>query len=554
MAAGLAALVVAGLMGSRLLGDDAPSSKPSGLDGGAISEGVYFAAACRMPEAWARMLHRGWQPSPERDWDLAAVPRQPGWFGTFAGTSHSGPYDYLQQVPLVFYGSGFVSRPGTVDMRREVTLTDLPSTYAELMGFDFPRRAGRPLDGLFRDDAPSPKVIVTAIIDGGGWNVLRRWPDAWPNLARLMRDGASVSDAVVGSSPSITPAVHTSLSTGAWPRKHGVMAIAMRADDGQYVSGFASRAYAQDASKADPTINLDLTTLADEWDKASGNEALIAMVAPQTFHLGMLGHGSALEGGDKDIAAMIEDERWATNPRFFDLPSYVNDPRVVQGPQADLVELDRADGAADGLWRGHEIPRLDATPAFTAWQQRVVEAIIEREGFGADEITDLLYVNYKAPDAAGHIFNMIAPEQEDVIRSVDDALARLVEFLDENVGKDSYLLSISADHGQTPLDGGGWPVNQAEVRRDLRARFDRDGQRVLETTTTALYLMNRDAMEALDLTPERIASWLTRYTIGDNIPEGKSVPAGYEDRLDESVFAAVVPGRALDEVLACTRG
>jgi len=29
------------------------------------------------------------------------------------------------------------------------------------------------------------------VIDGGGWNVLRQWPDAWPNLKCLMREGGN---------------------------------------------------------------------------------------------------------------------------------------------------------------------------------------------------------------------------------------------------------------------------------------------------------------------------------------------------------------------------
>ena len=276
------------------------------------------------------------------------------------------------------------------------------------------------------------------------------------------------------------------------------------------------------------------------------------MVASQNFHLGMIGHGSSLEGADKDIAAMTEERAWATNPRYFSLPDYIN--HGVEGPQEDLETVDLADGEADGKWRGHGFFRIDATPAYSEWETRVLEAIIRQEGFGDDPITDLFYINYKAPDAAGHKWNMIAPEQRDVVASVDEAIGDVVDFLDREVGQNNYVLVVTADHGQTPLDSGGWPISQAEVKRDVEKRFDHEdnGRGILERTSTALYFMNREEMEANGLTPEEVASFLTGYTIGENLPDGADPPEGYEERLDNRVFSAVIPGRQMPAVAECT--
>ena len=78
-----------------------------------------------------------------------------------------------------------------------MTLADLAPTTAALMGFDgWPGdRDGNVLPGL-RATGVTPKVIVTfATIDGGGWNALREWPDRWPTLERLMREGANYRNA-----------------------------------------------------------------------------------------------------------------------------------------------------------------------------------------------------------------------------------------------------------------------------------------------------------------------------------------------------------------------
>ena len=509
-----------------------------------------------MPKSWARRVERGWAPNPARDGDLAVIQAGRNWFGTFGTTSHSGPQPYLQEVPLVLYGPGFVSGAGTVRLDGEVNLTDLPAMQAALMDFDFDT-AGEALPESLMVSEESPAVIVTAVIDGGGWNVLERWPDATPTLRGLMERGTSIEDVTVGSSPSITPAVHSTLATGVFPREHGAMAIQMRHEDGTLGAAFSSERNGQGGLTADPSALLT-PTLADEWDGAMGNAAEVAMVAAQNFHLGMLGHGAALPGADKDIAVMLRDpelptypsDAWATNPEYFDLPEYVNTD--VEGPTEDLEELYTDDGTKDGLWRGHDIWRLEAAPVFASLETRVLEEIFIREGFGQDDVTDLFYVNYKPPDAAGHRWNMITAEQRDVLSYVDRELSELVGFLEEQV-PDDYVLFITADHGQTPLGTDGWAISQSEVVNDVQAEFDRiDNARPIIRTSTALYFLDDEEMAANDVTSEEIATYLSNYTIRDNIPEGSDPPPDFEDRMGEEIFAGVVPGSRLPELVACT--
>ncbi len=512
---------------------------------------AYLRDACKLPPEWVTRIYRGWVPGDRRDNDLVIVPNPPSYMGTFINTSHSAPYGFLQNVPLVLYGPGFVEPQGHVELDREITIADLAPTYAELMDFEFPPRNARSITEVLRDDAVAPKLIVTAVIDGGGWNVLERWPDAWPNIEQLITDGVNVDKAIVGSSPSITPATHTNLSTGTWPRYHGVTAIAVRADDGSIVGSFSPTAGNPGPAVMDPTISMRKTTLADLWDRAKDNEPLIGMLAAGNLQLGMIGHGAALEGGDNDIAAILSKGVWATNPAFYSLPDYVN--TEVPGPDQDLDAVDRADGAADGKWQGHALDPLDATPAFAPWENRVMLSLFEREGFGQDEVTDLFYINYKAPDKAGHQWNMIAPEQEDTIASVDTALGELRDWLDTNVGEDQYLLVVTADHGQTPLEAGGWPLSRPEVINDIAAALQRvDGPSLVEQTSASSFFTRAESLAQNDVTAEEIASFLSRYTIGDNIPDGQDVAAGFEDRTDERIFAAVFPGDKLPKIMSCS--
>jgi hypothetical protein len=517
-----------------------------------VPKKAYLKDACELPPEWVRYIWRGWDPSPARSHDLVLVPPSNSYLGAPTSTPHSGPYDYLQEVPFIWYGPGFIRSEGRVDLGREVTSADIAPTQAQLMRFDgWPsERPGRPLTEILEDTDDTPKLLVTISVDGLGWNVLDRWPDSWPYLKQLMEsDGTNIDGAVVGSSPSITPAVHTNMSTGAFPRDHGVTAIAVRRRNGDIVGGFALSADSQgEPSEADPTINLRMETIADLWDREHDNEARVGMVAGGNYVTGFVGNGAALEGADKDIAAFhgkSEDGEhiWATNPEFYSVPGYVN--TEVDGPEGDVEAVDASDGEVDGKWRGHNI-NLDGSPALTPWQVRGAIELIDREGFGDDDIADLFYLHLKAPDAAGHLYNMIAEEQAEVIESVDRGIEELIGFLDNEMPGE-YVLVLTADHGQTPNDTDAWPIKRDEIYKDVGERFGG----VIERTSSTTFFMDKAEMTERGITVEKVASFMSRYRIGDNIPPGEEVE-GAEDRLEERLFEAVFPGKALSKVVSCT--
>ena len=77
----------------------------------------------------------------------------------------------------MLYGPGFI-RDGK-QVQRSVDVTDIEPTFAELMRFDFAAPAGSPLDDGLLPPARrngQPKVVVLVAYDGGGWNLLERWP------------------------------------------------------------------------------------------------------------------------------------------------------------------------------------------------------------------------------------------------------------------------------------------------------------------------------------------------------------------------------------------
>jgi len=498
-------------------------------------------------------LARGYFPA--RSADIALVPA-PGnvvvrWSGVGLGTddadpstTHPTPWDYHQRVPIVLYGPGFVRSRGQLE--RSVDLTDLATSMLSLLDCDV---CGTHERGLLHEallpskrDSPIPtlpKVVVIVAYDGGGWNLLERWPDAWPVLRRLMSDGTTYVNATIGSAPSVTSAIHANMGTGAYPREHGISEITSRLPDGSIGDVFLDA--------ADPSL-LEVTTVADQWDRERDNEPWVGMIGYESWHLGMMGHGAQLPGGDRDVAVLWEPEpglgEFFTNEDFYELPTYLpgEDALAVR-----LDALDAEDGQRDGRWFDNDLrdPTIvPGTPAFVEHQGEALLEIVRREPIGDDALTDLLFVELKPTDFGGHIWNMLAPEEEHVLRAQDRLLGDLVRELDRKVGRDRYVLAYTADHGQTPLPEtvDGLRVHPDILGAKVEAYFGRD---IVEMVTPDGMFLRLDELEAAGLTVEDVARFVADFRFGDGLPPDADPAAVPPERLDERVFAGAIPGSVL---------
>jgi predicted AlkP superfamily pyrophosphatase or phosphodiesterase len=466
-------------------------------------------------------------------------------------TTHSNPWAYLTRVPIFLYGPGYV--PEGKQSYRHTDIAGLAPTWAELMrmkGFD---SEGKPFGEVTRHAAKTrPKVIVTIVVDGGGWDVLQQHPGAWPNLHRLMAHGTTLMNNTIGSAPSITGALHPTFGTGDYPRKTGIPGNQLR------IHGKAEPVDAWNDDD-DPRF-LRVETLSDEWDQKTHNRSINAAVTFEGWHLGMLGHGACLRGGDKDIAVTWDEAGnvWTTNEKCYRLPGY-----LAHEPLSRLKRyesgLDGRDGVRDGAWFGHTLEQIrsksptgeytvrPSTSAFARWMGDASIAVLDHEPWGKDAVTDLLWVELKPTDVAGHAYNMLRPEVADVLRETDAQIGRIRRWLDGHIGRGNYVLAVSADHGQQPLPDlfGGWRINNVELARDIRSRF---GDVVQKVTTVDIYL-KLDRMKQLGVAADDIARFIGTYTMRDNIPEG--YPGGEnapEDRLDEKLFAGAFSGRYIDSL------
>jgi hypothetical protein len=492
-------------------------------------------------------LLRGYDGSTSTDVSFVPVPGNTvvRWSGQGLGTdaadprtTHPTPWDYHQRVPIALYGPGYI-RTGESD--RPVDVTDLAPTFAELLSFRFEAPDGDVLrEAMAGTPAEPPRAIVLVAYDGGGWNLLDRWPEAWPFQRRLMEEGFTYTNATIGSAPAVTSAIHANMGTGAYPRTHGVAEITARLPDGSVGDVFYGE-------EADPRL-LRAETLADAWDRAKGNRPWEGLLGYESWHLGMMGKGAEAEGGDRDVAVLWEQEpglgRFFVNEELYRLPDYLPDDAELD---RRLTALDAEDGAIDGSWRGWDLadPKVvPATPAFVEHQGRAVLDMIRREPLGQDALTDFLFVELKPTDFGGHLWNMVAPEEEVVLRAQDAVLERIVDALDREVGRGRWVLALTADHGQTPQPEttGGLRIHPDMLGRKVDAYFGR--KLVQKVTPSGLFLEPR-ALRESGVTETDVARFVATYRYGDGLPADVDRSAIADDVLDARVFAGVIPSTYL---------
>jgi hypothetical protein len=439
-------------------------------------------AACALPPDVLIRIQRGWDP--ERSGQILLVPH--GWNYLSAAArnptteqnghiSHSTPWRYTADVPMFWYGPGFIRATGAVD--RAVTSVDVAPTISKLIGFPFSAPDGSPMDEALRANAPKPKLVVVLVWDGAGRYVLDLHPRSWPHLKGLISKGTWYTRATTGSSPTNTPPVHANIGTGAFPRTHGVVDTGIRFPDGKL----------GDSWSRGPGV-LKVPTLADEYAKAKGTAARTACVATLSWHLGMVGQGANLPGGVPHTVALkipgattSSPPTWGLPPAlgaYYRFPAYVNDlpPLKDYWGTADV-----ADGHRDGTWRGHDIGALEGgfdTPARIPWQARAIREVILREDLGNHDEADLLFLNYKIIDEVGHMFYADSVEMADTIEVQDRFLGSFVSWLDRRL-PGQWVLLLTADHGHLRRRRGpaGWPSRSTRSEAGSTAASTRTATR-----------------------------------------------------------------------------
>ena len=237
------------------------------------------------------------------------------------------------------------------------------------------------------------------------------------------------------------------------------------------------------------------------------------------------------------------------NPELYRMPKQVPPFGLVADYQAEAPDptIDEAyEKFAPGL-RG-----VCCDPPVIRYQGDLIEATLGSEGVGTRDVTDLLFVNFKAPDYAGHVFNMLSARTESALAAVDEQLGRLADDLQARFGDGGFAMIVAADHGQCPnVDSTteGVRLDPIQLQEDLVREFGTSLFGLVQNVVPSEVYLSERALRDSGLSRADVAAWLRDYTYADNIGPYVRPAAVNDERLDVRPFAAVLPTEFLDELV-----
>ena len=128
--------------------------------------------------------------------------------------------------------------------------------------------------------------------------------------------------------------------------------------------------------------------------------------------------------------------------------------------------------------KGYSVIRT--TPYGNSLTLELAKAVLKGEQLGQGPETDMLTVSLSSTDYVGHQFGTYAIETEDTYLRLDRDLADFFRTLDETIGKNNYLLFLTADHAAAHnfrlmqdcgIPAGGWYAGT--VKDSLNAVLDK---------------------------------------------------------------------------------
>ncbi len=328
--------------------------------------------------------------------------------------------------------------------------------------------------------AAKPKLVVGIVVDQMRQDYLIRFADKYGNdgFKRLMNDGTVAYNAHYNYIPTNTGPGHASVYTGTTPSMHGIISNSWynkQTGQGIYcVEDNNQKVVGGDESSGNVSpVNLVTTTITDELKLSTSFRSKVIGVAIKD-------RGSVLPAGHNPDCAYWFDSKtgnFVTSTYYLEtLPDWVKkfnkDKKAekymknnweLSYPVESYVESRSDDNTYERLYGGLEKPTfpydlpalakansagdvIRSTPYGNTITLDFALSAIEGEGMGKDEVTDFLAVSFSSTDYIGHQFGPYSVEIEDTYIKLDKEIARLLNYLDTNVGKDKYVVFVSADH------------------------------------------------------------------------------------------------------------
>ena len=333
--------------------------------------------------------------------------------------------------------------------------------------------------------ATRPKLVVVLVVDQMRADYVDKFRGQWKGgLKRLLEEGAWFRAAAYPYAATETCVGHATISTGAFPASHGMVANAWWDRDQQQMVSCTSdpnvtnAAYAGGTTKGgDSAWRMQLPSFAEELKFQSGGASRVV-----TFSL-KARSAVTLAGHKADAVTWFEASSgsWVTSAAYGTMPfveEFAKKHPVTDDygktwslslPENAYLYDENATGAATiegwsttfphplrGKGEGSSpdaafFSEWSASPFADSYLTKLAEGAVDALGLGKSGGTDYVGIGYSSVDYVGHAFGPRSWEIQDILVRLDQDLQELFTELDQKVGKRNYLAVLTADHGVAPI-------------------------------------------------------------------------------------------------------
>jgi predicted AlkP superfamily pyrophosphatase or phosphodiesterase len=398
-----------------------------------------------------------------------------------------------------------------------------------------------------------PKLVIGITIDQMRWDFLQRYQNRYmaDGFNRVLNQGFSCDNTLIPYAPTVTAAGHACIFTGSIPAINGIVGNNWhdaKNDREVYCSEDSPVLPIGNNHKVNGRMspkNMWVTTIGDELKLATNFKSKVVGIA-------LKDRGAIFPAGHSADAAYWYDPSsgsWITSSYYMDeLPLWIKQYNEAKGtdkyyakgwstlyPVATYGQSTSDEKIYEGKYRdipsssfpynfsmyiGKNYGIVSNTPQGNTMTLDIAKLALKNHTLGKDNITDLLTISLSSPDYIGHQFGPNSIETEDAYLRLDKDLADFFKYLDNVLGKNTYTVFITADHGVAHIPGflrehklpnGDWRSSKTVISANdtLLQKFGVKDL-IITSDNNQLYL-NQKAISDAKLSYEEVSNFIIDY-------------------------------------------
>ena len=351
-------------------------------------------------------------------------------------------------------------------------------------------------------EVPKTKLAVVIVVDQMRYDYLIRYAGYFNSgLDKLINEGAYFTEAYHDHAFTSTAPGHATIATGTFPSKHGIVL------NDYYEHSSKKNVYSCEDSTAKILEHPEMDGISprrllrdgiSDWLKKSNSESKV-------YCISLKDRPSVMMGGKNPNGVFWYDDKsgnYVTSEYYMEsYPAWVdsfnksevvfkhfNDDWIKLLNEDDYLNSREDDFPFENARVGRTFPHklkksnddkisflksLPYSPFGEEFNFDFAKTIIENENLGQDNSADLLFIGCSSGDKLGHDFGPLSQEMQDYYLWLDKYIGEFISYLDSKIGKDNYVIAVSADHGSgtisEELQRRGYDskrINSKEVKKE----------------------------------------------------------------------------------------